>query len=106
MLIPHISCACGDLPFTYVIQYLNGRLVHMPNNFLDSCLDCRTHPYKNNILTCHAVTLYRNMNPHAQSKQNKDKYFTEFIHRNHYVRDFKSLNYLKNYRNILRNCSS
>jgi hypothetical protein len=105
LLRPHISCACIDLPFTHVIKYLNGRLVHMPNNFLDSCLDCIPHPYKKSILTCHAVTLYRNVNMHASNKINRDEYFTEFIHKNHYVVDHTLRNKrLKNHRSILRNC--
>ena len=71
-------CACVDVPLAYAIRAIGGRLIHKPNHFLDSCLYCNTHPIKSHITTCHGVSLFRNNNPHTNSKQDRDNSIAEF----------------------------
>lgn len=65
-------CNCFDVPFARAIVESGGRLFHQPNLFLDSCLDCdseRRGVFDMPIVSCHAATMFRSHNPHAQNKR-------------------------------------
>ena len=65
-------CNCFDVPFTRAIVASGGRLFHQPNMFLDSCLDCdseRRGVIDMPVVSCHAATMFRSHNPHAQNKR-------------------------------------
>lgn len=67
-----LHCACFDVPLARAITAVGGRLVHRPSYFLDACIDCATHTAKEDVLACHAVSVYRAVNPHALFKRARD----------------------------------
>ena len=71
-------CACGDVPLARAIKAVGGRMIHKPNHFLDSCLYCKTHPVRSQISTCHGVSMFRDRNPHTNTKRNRDHQLVEF----------------------------
>jgi hypothetical protein len=71
-------CACADVPLAHAIRGVGGRLIHKPNHFLDSCLYCKTHPLRSHITACHGVSMFRNRNPHTDTKKGRDESLVEF----------------------------
>jgi len=70
------SCNCFDVPFARVMQASGIRMFHSPTFFLDSCLECGHRLIENDILpvvSCHGVTIFRNISIHALGKQG-DRY--------------------------------
>lgn len=67
-------CKCIDQPFGCALHDLGVRLVHRPNLFLDSCLDCLAIPReRRRILSCHAVTAFRRKNFGSRHKGSLDE---------------------------------
>ena len=67
------QCRCGDVPFMRGVLASGARVFHQPNLFLDSCLNCdRRGIVGVPIVSCHAATIFRRVNPHASAKGGDD----------------------------------
>ena len=67
------QCRCFDVPFMRGVLESGARVFHQPNLFLDSCLNCNRRGIVGvPIVSCHAATIFRQVNPHASSKGGDD----------------------------------
>lgn len=67
------QCRCFDVPFMRGVLASGARVFHQPNLFLDSCLNCdRRGIVGVPIVSCHAATIFRQVNPHASAKGGDD----------------------------------
>jgi len=67
------QCRCFDVPFMRGVLESGARVFHQPNLFLDSCLNCdRRGLVGVPIVSCHAATIFRQVNPHASAKGGDD----------------------------------
>jgi|MDSW01.2.fsa_nt_gb hypothetical protein len=65
----HAWCGCFDVPFARGLSHVGARLFHLPNQFLDSCLDCDRRMVEDvPVVGCHAATMFRKENTHSKSK--------------------------------------
>ena len=63
------SCNCFDVPFTKALHTVGVRLMHSPDFFLDSCLDCQQRLLSDiPVVSCHGVTVFRERAVHSLNK--------------------------------------